>query len=45
MPEYCVLSLDNIRTVPQALLTERITRLGFERMFDVCRALSHATGC
>lgn len=45
MPGACVLSLDNLRTVPQPLLTERITRLGFERMFDVCRALAHATGC
>ncbi|MGH8887485.1 MAG: type II toxin-antitoxin system PemK/MazF family toxin [Egibacteraceae bacterium] len=45
MPTACALSLDNIRTVPQSLLTQRITRLGFERMFDVCRALAHATGC
>lgn len=45
MPAPCVLSLDNIRIVPKALLTQQITRLGFERMAEVCRALTHATGC
>jgi mRNA interferase MazF len=45
MPVPCAVSLDNLRTVPQALLTESITRLGAERMDAICRALARATGC
>lgn len=45
MPAACALSLDNVRTVPKAMLTEPITRLGIDRMLEVCVALGHATGC
>jgi mRNA interferase MazF len=45
MPVECAISLDNLRTVPQALLTEPITRLDATRMDAVCRALRCATGC
>ncbi len=45
MPVECAVSLDNLRTVPQALLTESITRLSPLRMDEICRALSRATGC
>jgi mRNA interferase MazF len=45
MPRECAVSLDNIRTVPKALLTEPITQLGPERMTEVCRALAAANGC
>lgn len=45
MPKACALSLDNLTTVPTSLLRERITRLSIERMGEVCRALSLATGC
>lgn len=45
MPRSCVANLDNITSEPQAYLTERITRLGLERMQQVCRALAYATGC
>ena len=45
MPVECAVSLDNLRTVPQALLTESITQLGSERTDVVCRALARATGC
>jgi len=45
MPEPCVLSLDNLRTVPKAMLTERITKLSAARVREVCTALGHATGC
>lgn len=41
----CAVSLDNVRTVPRALLTERLTTLSGMRMFDVCRALGLATAC
>lgn len=45
MPIECVVSLDNLRTAPQALLTESITRLDPDRMDAICRALTRATGC
>jgi mRNA interferase MazF len=45
MPQDCVVSLDNLRTVPHALLTERITQLPPERMDEVCRAMGAATDC
>jgi mRNA interferase MazF len=45
MPVGCAVSLDNLRTVPQALLTESITRLDAERMDAICRALARAAGC
>jgi mRNA interferase MazF len=45
MPVECAVSLDNLRTVPHALLTEPITRLSGARMHEICRALGLATGC
>lgn len=45
MPRQCVVNLDNVATEPVDFLTERVTRLGPERMHEVCRALAHATGC
>ncbi len=44
MPQACALSLDNLTVAPKALLTRRITRLGLDRMAQVCGALRHATG-
>ena len=45
MPVECAVSLDNLRTVPRALLTEPITKPEPARMDAVCRALAHSTGC
>jgi len=45
MPGDCVLSLDNIATVPRRFFTDRITRLGADRLAQVCSALGIATGC
>jgi mRNA interferase MazF len=45
MPEDCALSLDNIAVVPRGFFTERITRLGPDRLSQVCSALATATGC
>jgi mRNA interferase MazF len=45
MPRECAISLDNVRTVPKAQLTEEITRLGSDRMDDLCRALASPNGC
>ncbi|MHB8468883.1 MAG: type II toxin-antitoxin system PemK/MazF family toxin [Gaiellaceae bacterium] len=45
MPEECALSLDNLTLVPKELFRTRITRLSVERMREVCRALTLASGC
>ncbi|MBK5219276.1 MAG: type II toxin-antitoxin system PemK/MazF family toxin [Thermoleophilia bacterium] len=45
MPNECVISLDNLRTVPHALLGDPITSLSGAKMHEVCRALAVATGC
>ena len=45
MPEDCALSLDNLTLVPNELFRTRITRLSLERMSEVCRALTLASGC
>lgn len=45
MPDECVLSLDNASVLPKECFTERIARLGPERMAQVCAALAIATGC
>ncbi|MGH2985879.1 MAG: type II toxin-antitoxin system PemK/MazF family toxin [Solirubrobacterales bacterium] len=45
MPVECAISLDNLRTVPHALLTEPITRLDPVKMDAVCRALDRSAGC
>jgi mRNA interferase MazF len=45
MPIECAVSLDNLRTVPQAPLTRPITELDATRMSAIGRALAHATAC
>lgn len=45
MPVVCAVSLDNLRTVPRALLTEPITQLDPARMDAICRALARSAGC
>lgn len=45
MPRECAVSLDNMRTVPKAPLTEPITRLAAQKIDELCRALSAASGC
>lgn len=45
MPAECAISLDNLRTVPKAMLTERILALSGTQMHEVCTALDLATGC
>ena len=41
----CVLNVDNLSLIRPALCTERITRLGPERLASVCTALARATAC
>lgn len=45
MPRSCVLNLANTTSAEKAVLTNRIARLGSERMDEVCRALGVASGC
>jgi mRNA interferase MazF len=45
LPRECVISLDNVRTVPQGLLVEPITVLSAARFAEVCGALNSASGC
>lgn len=45
MPSTCVVSLDNVQTIPRAYCTRRITTLGPERLDEVCRALRIAIDC
>ena len=45
MPDKCVLSLDNVASVPRGHFVERICRLGPVRMAEVCAALAVATAC
>jgi len=45
MPVDCAVTLDNLRTVPHALLVESITHLDQAKMSQVCGALLRATGC
>ena len=45
MPEDCVLTFDNLTTVPKGHLTVRITRLGPAKLAELCAALDVATDC
>ena len=45
MPDDCALSLDNLTSVPKALLTTRITTIPDNRLPELCDALRAATGC
>jgi mRNA interferase MazF len=45
MPTACALTLDNLELIRPALCTQRITKLGPERMAMVCQAVAAATGC
>lgn len=45
MPERCVLTLDNMGVVYREFFAERICALGPDRLAEVCRALTVATGC
>ena len=45
MRDHCALSFDNLVTMPKSLFTERICRLGVDRLDQVCQALRAASGC
>ena len=45
VPSDCVVSFDNIHTIPRSAFRRRITRLSTSRLHEVCRTLRAATGC
>ncbi len=45
MPAECAATMDNVTTIDRSFLTQRITRLGTDRMTRACVALAIATSC
>ena len=45
VPTDCVVSFDNLHTLPRTLFRRRITTLSAARMAQACRALAASTGC
>ena len=45
LPTECAVSLDNLRVVPKAFLTERICSLDALRVAEACTALRVAVDC
>lgn len=45
LPASCAASFDNLRVIPKAHLTERITQLAPHKMHEMCRALQIAVDC
>ena len=45
VPQSCVVSLDTVQPLARSLLVEPVTRLGPERMQEVCVALAIAVDC
>ena len=45
MAERCAVTLDNLRTVPKALLTRRIAALSVAKRLQMCEALRFAVDC
>jgi mRNA interferase MazF len=45
LKHHSAVNLDHVQTVEKARLSRRLTRIGPEKMGEVCRALAVATGC
>lgn len=45
MSSECVISLDNLHTIPRSSLSRPVTQLSATKMYEVCRALDFASGC
>lgn len=45
VPSDCVVSFDNLHTIPRTALRRHVTRLSDARMAEACRVLAAATGC
>jgi mRNA interferase MazF len=45
VPSDCVVSFDNLHTVPRRAFRRRLAALSPQRMTEACRALNDALGC
>lgn len=45
MPQECVVTFDNLHTVPRANLRRRIAILSPRRLLDLCEVMNAALGC
>jgi mRNA interferase MazF len=45
VPSDCVVSFDNIHTLPRTAFRRRITRLSPARLHQACHTLRASTGC
>lgn len=45
VPSACVVSFDNLHTLPKDVFRRRVTTLSEPRMYQACRVLAAATGC
>ena len=45
LPGDCVVSFDNVHTLPRATFRRQVTQLSERRMTQACRTLRDALGC
>jgi mRNA interferase MazF len=45
VPSDCVVSLDNVHTIPRETFRRRVAVLSTAKMAEACRALAAAAGC
>lgn len=45
MPKACVVSFDNLRTIPRTAFRRRVTTLSPSRMEQACTVMNDALGC
>lgn len=45
VPAACVVSFDNLHTLPKAAFRRRVAALSPTRLAEACRVLAAATGC
>ncbi len=45
LPSDCVVSFDNVHTLPRATFRRQVTQLSERRMTQACRTLRDALGC
>lgn len=45
VPTRCVVSFDNLHTIPRRMLRRRVVALSSPRMAQACRVLNDALGC
>jgi mRNA interferase MazF len=45
VPSDCVVSFDNVHTLPRAVFRRRVAQLSAARIAEACRVMAAATGC